>query len=219
MVSRILSSKWTKVVLFILCLVPAGYLGWALWETTQTLDPKYLTANPIQYITHFTGDWTLQFLLLTLAITPLRNILNQPKLTRFRRMLGLFAFFYVCLHLTTWIWLDKMFVIADLWADVIKRWYITLGMAAVLGLIPLAITSTAGWVRRLGYKRWQKLHRIVYVCVTLGVIHFYMSVKSDVRKPLLYGAIAAVLLGYRVRAAMKKPSRPAPPPKRTPAAV
>src|SRR6185437_15265278 len=137
----------------------------------------------------------------TLTITPLRGLLNQPKLTRFRRMLGLFAFFYVCLHLTTWIWLDKMFVVSELWADVIKRWYITLGMAAVLGLIPLAITSTAGWVRRMGYKRWQKLHRVVYFSTALGVIHYYMSVKSDVRWPLAYGAVLVVLLAYRVRAA------------------
>ena len=208
--SKILSSKWTKVVLFLVCLVPFDYLAWSIWQSYRDPDPKYLTANPIQYITHFTGDWTLQFLLITLMITPLRGLLNQPKLTRFRRMLGLFAFFYVCLHLATWIWLDKMFVLADLWADVIKRWYITLGMAAVLGLIPLAVTSTAGWVRRMGYKRWQKLHRTVYACATLGVIHYYMSVKSDVRWPLAYGAVLAVLLGYRVRAAMKKPSRPAP---------
>lgn len=207
--SKILSSKWTKVVLFLLCLVPFEYLAWAIWQSYRDPDPKYLTANPIQYITHFTGDWTLQFLLITLMITPLRGLLNQPKLTRFRRMLGLFAFFYVCLHLATWIWLDKMFVLADLWADIIKRWYITLGMAAVLGLIPLAVTSTAGWVRRMGYKRWQKLHRTVYVCASLGVIHYYMSVKSDVRWPIAYGVILAVLLGYRVRAARKKPARPA----------
>lgn len=216
--SKILSSKWTKVVLFLVCLIPFEYLAYAGWKTYSTLDPKYLTANPIQYIQHFTGDWTLQFLLITLMITPLRNLLNEPKLTRFRRMLGLFAFFYMCLHLLTWAWLDKMFVLSDMWADIFKRWYITLGMAAVLGMIPLAVTSTAGWVRRMGYKRWQKLHRVVYVCASLGVVHFYMSVKSDERLPLTYGAILAVLLGYRVWVAKKKkPARPAP--KRTPAAV
>jgi len=204
--SKILSSKWTKVALFLLCLIPFGYLAWNGWEANTTLDPKYLTANPIQYITHFTGDWTLRFLLITLTVTPLRNLTNQPKLTRFRRMLGLFAFFYVCLHLATWIWLDKMFVLSELWADIIKRWYITIGMAAVLGLIPLAITSTAGWVRRLGYKRWQKLHRIVYGCAALGVIHYYMSVKSDERLPLTYGAILLALLLYRVYVWKRKPT-------------
>jgi sulfoxide reductase heme-binding subunit YedZ len=207
--SKILSSKWSKVVLFLLGLTPFGYLFWNGWEANATLDPKYLTANPTQYIQHFTGDWTLRFLLITLAVTPLRNLLNQPKLTRFRRMLGLFAFFYVCLHLATWIWLDKMFVLSELWADVIKRWYITIGMAAALGMVPLAITSTAGWVRRLGYKRWQKLHRIVYGCAALGVIHYYMSVKSDVRLPLLYAAILVVLLVYRV-VVWRGKARPAP---------
>jgi sulfoxide reductase heme-binding subunit YedZ len=215
--SKILSSKWTKVAVFLLCLVPAAYLFYNVWKGNQSPDPSYLTANPIQYITHYTGDWTLRFLLITLCVTPLRDLLKQPKLTRFRRMLGLFTFFYVCLHLGVWVGLDKMFVLADLWADVIKRWYITLGMLAVLGMIPLAITSTAGWVRRLGYKRWQNLHRTVYVCAGLGVIHYYMSVKSDERLPLTYGAILLVLLGYRLRVSMKKPNKPAP--KRTPAVV
>ena len=217
MLSKILSSKWTKVVLFLLSLAPFGYLVRAYEEATRTGNVvPYLTGNPIQYITHFTGDWTLRFLLITLTVTPLRNLLNQPKLTRYRRMLGLFAFFYVSLHLATWIWLDKQFVLADLWADVMKRWYITIGMAAALGLIPLAVTSTAGWVRRLGYKRWQKLHRIVYGCAALGVIHYYMSVKSDVRLPLMYGAILLVLLLYRVYVWRWK-ARPAP--KRMPAPV
>ncbi len=217
MIAKILSSKWTKVVLFLLGLAPFGYLVWAYEEATQTGNVlPYLTANPLQYITHFTGDWTLRFLLITLTVTPLRGLLNQPKLTRYRRMLGLFAFFYVCLHLATWIWLDKRFVLSELWADVIKRWYITIGMAAALGMIPLAVTSTAGWVRRMGYKRWQKLHRIVYGCAALGVIHYYMSVKSDVRLPLMYGAILVILLLYRVYAWRWK-ARPAP--KRTPVIV
>jgi sulfoxide reductase heme-binding subunit YedZ len=207
--SKILSSKWTKAVLFLLSLVPLAYL------VGRAFQGK-LTANPIEYITHFTGDWTIRFLMIVLAVTPLRNLFNRPQLTRFRRMMGLFAYFYGCLHFLVWSVLDKQLDPHIMWEDILKRWYITVGMAALLGMTPLAITSTAGWVRRLGYKRWQKLHRIVYGCAVLGVVHYYLLVKSDIRSPVMYGAILAILLGYRMVVANRKTGSA---PKRMPAPV
>jgi sulfoxide reductase heme-binding subunit YedZ len=187
----ILSSKWAKVVVFLLGLAPIGVLGWRALHGG-------LTANPIEFITHSTGDWTLLFLIFTLCITPLRKLLRLPELIRFRRMLGLFAFFYVCLHFSTWLVLDKFFDLSEMWKDVIKRRFITVGFTAFVLLIPLAITSTAGWIRRLGGKRWQQLHRAIYAAAVLGVIHYYWLVKSDVRKPVMYGAIVAILLAWRL---------------------
>jgi len=137
-------------------------------------------------------------LIITLAITPLRKILGLPELIRFRRMLGLFAFFYACLHFTTYIWLDKFFDMSEVWKDVLKRRFITVGFAAFVLLIPLAITSTKGWIRRLGGKRWQALHRLIYASAVLAVIHYYWLVKSAVIRPLVYGAILAVLLLFRI---------------------
>jgi sulfoxide reductase heme-binding subunit YedZ len=189
--NSILTSKWTKVVVFAACLVPAALLVWRGFNSD-------LTADPVQFITHTTGDWTIRFIVITLAITPLRKILHLPQLIRFRRMLGLFAFFYVCLHFTTWIWLDKQFVWSEMWKDVEKRRFITVGFTGFVLLIPLAITSTAGWIRRLGGKRWQKLHRLIYVTAVLGVIHYYWLVKSDVRKPLFYGFLVGIFLAWRL---------------------
>jgi len=156
-----------------------------------------LGANPIEYITRATGDWTMRFLLITLSITPLRRISARPDLIRFRRMLGLFSFFYGVLHLITWIWLDKFFDMQEMWADIAKRRFITMGMLGFLLMLPLALTSTAGWIRRIGGKNWQRLHRLVYISAAAGVIHFYWLVKSDIRMPVLYGAILAVLLLIR----------------------
>jgi len=187
---KLLSSKWLKAPVFFLCLVPIGIVGWRALH-------QDLTANPIEFITHATGDWALRFLVITLAITPLRKILGQPELVRFRRMLGLFAFFYACLHFSTYIVLDKFFDMSEIWKDVLKRRFITAGFAAFLLLIPLAVTSTAGWIRRLGGKRWQALHRLVYFSAILAVIHYYWLVKSAVIRPLAYGAIVAVLLLFR----------------------
>ncbi len=191
MIKTILTSKWTKVVVFFLCLLPLGILIWRGLHND-------LTANPIEFITHTTGDWTLRLLIITLAISPLRKIIREPLLIRFRRMLGLFAFFYVCLHFATWIGLDKFFNWAEMWKDVQKRRFITVGFAGFVLLIPLAVTSTAGWIRRLGGKRWQLLHRLVYVTAILGVIHYYWLVKSDVRKPLEYAWMVGILLAWRV---------------------
>ena len=193
----LLNSKWTKPVVFLICLVPLAALGW------RALHGE-LTANPIEFITHATGDWTLRFLVITLCITPFRKILQIPELVRFRRMLGLFAFFYACLHFTTYIWLDKFFDLSEMWKDIAKRKYITVGFSAFLLLIPLAVTSTAGWIRRLGGKRWQMLHRLIYFSASLGVIHYYWLVKSAVIRPLTYGAIVAILLLWRLFASLSK---------------
>src|SRR5277367_262207 len=196
-----LTNKWTKVGLFLVCLVPFAIL------MIRALKGD-LTANPAEFIQHFTGDWTLRFLIFTLAITPLRRILNLPDLIRFRRMLGLFAFFYLCLHFLTYIGPDQSFNPAGMWKDIEKRRFITVGFLGFVLLIPLAITSTAGWIRRLGGKRWLALHRMIYVAAACGVIHYYWLVKSDVRKPLLYGAIVAALLLWRLFTALRKPPAP-----------
>jgi sulfoxide reductase heme-binding subunit YedZ len=193
----LLNSKWSKPAVFLLCLLPLAALGW------RALHGE-LTANPIEFITHATGDWTLRFLVFTLCVTPFRKILHLPELIRFRRMLGLFAFFYGCLHFTTYIWLDKFFDLSEMWKDIVKRKYITVGFTAFLLLIPLAVTSTAGWIRRLGGKRWQLLHRLIYFSAALGVIHYYWMVKSAVIRPLTYGAIVAVLLLWRLFNALSK---------------
>ena len=189
--NSILTSKWTKVAVFALCLVPLGAL------ILRTLQGR-LGANPIEFITHATGDWTIRFLVITLAITPSRKILRLPQLIRFRRMVGLFAFFYAFLHFSIWIGIDKFFDWHEMWKDVQKRRFITLGFTGFVLLIPLAITSTAGWIRRLGGKRWQALHLAVYAAAIAGVIHYYWLVKSDVRKPLLYAGMVAVLLAFRL---------------------
>jgi sulfoxide reductase heme-binding subunit YedZ len=193
----LLNSKWSKLVVFLLCLLPLAALGW------RALHGE-LTANPIEFITHATGDWTLRFLVITLCVTPFRKILRLPELIRFRRMLGLFAFFYACLHFTTYIWLDKFFDLSEMWKDIAKRKYITVGFTAFLSLIPLAVTSTTGWIRRLGGKRWQLLHRLIYLSAALGVIHYYWMVKSAVIRPLTYGAIVTVLLLWRLFASLSK---------------
>jgi len=188
---RILSSKWIKFLVFVACLVPLGQLGW------RALHGE-LTANPIEYITHQTGDWTIIFIVITLAVTPARKLLRLPELIRFRRMLGLFAFFYGLLHFSTWIGLDNFFAWSDMFHDVRKRPFITVGFTGFALMIPLAVTSTAGWIRRLGGKRWLALHRLIYATAVCGVVHYYWLVKSDIRKPVFYGVLVALLLGWRV---------------------
>jgi len=190
-VPPLLSNKWTKVPVFLLCLVPLGILVWRALTAN-------LGANPVEFIQHATGDWTLRFLVITLCITPFRKLLKLPDLIRFRRMLGLFAFFYACLHFLTYLGPDQSFDLAAIWKDVAKRPFITMGFAAFVLLIPLALTSTAGWIRRLGGRRWQMLHRLIYISAVCGVIHYYWLVKSAVLRPLIYGAIVAVLLLWRL---------------------
>jgi sulfoxide reductase heme-binding subunit YedZ len=207
---NVLSSRWTKVVVFGACLVPFLMLAWPFYKLLTTGNAPELTANPVEYITHDTGTWTLRFLLITLCVTPLRKILNQPRLVRYRRMLGLFAIFYVSLHFMTWFILDKSFSLSDMWADVVKRRFITMGMLGFALLLPLAITSTAGWVRRMGFANWQRLHRLIYFAALAGVIHYIWLVKSDERLPLMYGAILAVLMLYRFFLWKQAPAKPVP---------
>jgi sulfoxide reductase heme-binding subunit YedZ len=205
-VNRFLSNPWTKRVLFLLCLTPFIYLVTDM--VLRGLQGR-LPGDPVQYITHFTGDWIIQFLLITLSVTPLRTELNRPAITRFRRMFGLFAFFYVCVHFSIWFGLDREFSVSTMWADIVKRPYITVGMLGFAAMIPLAITSTAGWVRRLGFKRWQRLHRLIYVSALAGIIHYFWLVKSDLRWPRYYAETFALLMIYRVIMWTRK-AKPAP---------
>jgi sulfoxide reductase heme-binding subunit YedZ len=188
---KVLGSRWIKVPVFLLCLVPLGELAWRALHHD-------LTANPIEFITHLTGDWTLRFVVITLAITPSRKLLGLPELIRFRRMLGLFAFFYGLLHFGTWIGLDQFFNWTDMLHDVRKRPFITAGFTGFVLMIPLALTSTAGWIRRLGGKRWLALHRLIYATAVAGVVHYYWLVKSDHRKPVFYGSLVALLFALRL---------------------
>ena len=179
-----------KIAIFIGALVPLGRLAWKALH-------QGLGANPIEVITHSTGDWTLILILTTLSITPLRKLTKQYWLIGVRRMIGLFAFFYACLHFTTYIWLDKFFDWHEMIKDIAKRPFITVGFTAFVLLIPLAITSTRGWIRRLG-KNWQRLHRLIYLSAIAGVIHYIWLVKADLRKPLQYAFVLGVLLVYRI---------------------
>jgi sulfoxide reductase heme-binding subunit YedZ len=194
--------RWIKPPIFLLCLAPLANLGWKAYSDN-------LGANPIELITHSTGTWTLVFLCVTLTITPLRKLLHANWLIRFRRMFGLFAFFYACLHFTTYIWLDQFFDIHSMIKDVYKRPFITVGFSAFVLLWPLALTSTSGMIRRLGGKRWNMLHRLIYVCAILGVIHYYWLVKIDETVPYRFAAVVTVLLGYRlVNYFIEKRSKP-----------
>lgn len=180
-----------KVLVFATALIPLTLLVHMV--VTNQLGP-----NPIETLNRFTGDWTLRFVLLTLAVTPLRQITGHHYLVRFRRMLGLFAFFYVCLHFLSWLWIDKLFDVHEMVKDVVKRPFITVGFTCFVLLIPLALTSTQAMVRRLGGRRWRALHRLVYAIGIGGVIHFWWLVKSDIREPLVYAIVLGFLLGYRL---------------------
>jgi sulfoxide reductase heme-binding subunit YedZ len=180
-----------KAAVFVACLIPLALLALRAWR-------DQLGANPIEYITRATGWWTLTFLMITLTVTPVRRLLSMPWLLRLRRMLGLFAFFYASLHFTTYIWLDQFFDLAAIVKDVVKRPFITVGFCAFVLLTPLAATSTNAMVKRLGARRWQWLHRLIYVIGVLGVTHFLWLVKKDIREPLVFIVILACLLGTRL---------------------
>ena len=192
--------RYLKPVVFLACLAP---LAWLVWRALHNA----LGANPIEAITHFTGDCTLTFLLITLAITPLRKLTRQYWLINFRRMLGLFAFFYGTLHLMTWVGLDKFFDVHEMLADVAKRRFITAGMTAYALMIPLALTSTKWSIRKLGGKRWQALHRLIYFSAAAGVIHYIWLVKADLKKPLEYAAVLTALMLYRVVARFRSSAK------------
>jgi sulfoxide reductase heme-binding subunit YedZ len=186
---RIINSPWAKPFVFLLLLAPLATL--AVRAYTGSLG-----VNPIETVTRATGEWTLRFLLFTLTITPLRRLSGIPDLIRFRRMAGLFAFFYGALHLVTWLWLDKFFDLDEMAQDVVKRRFIAAGFVAFLAMVPLAVTSTRGWIRRLG-RRWQMLHRLVYLSAAAGVVHYIWLVKADLRAPLAYAATLVLLMALR----------------------
>jgi len=197
-----------KPILFVVCLLPLAWLAAGAFNIAG-VD---LGADPVARVLHLLGQWGLRFIIITLCITPLRVLLGWPWLVLLRRMLGLFAFTYVLLHFLTWLILDQGFLLDpgftwhSIVKDITKRPFITIGFAALLLLIPLAMTSTNGMMRRLG-KRWQQLHRLIYVIAILGVWHYYWQVKKDVREPLIYAAIVLVLLGWRVWNARKRAAK------------
>jgi methionine sulfoxide reductase heme-binding subunit len=192
--------RFTKFVLFVNSLVPLTLLLWDVYR-------KQVGANPLEFVTRTTGMLTLIFLLLSLAVTPLRKITGANWLVKFRRLIGLFAFFYGFLHLLTYVAFDRFFHLTTIPGDVVKRPFITIGMAAFFLMIPLAITSTNKMVKRLGGKRWGQLHRVVYVAAAGGVVHFWLLVKSDTRLPLTFAFVLALLLGYRLLIKFSPPAR------------
>lgn len=181
---------YLRAMVFVLLLLPLVNLVWDAFTGG-------LQAEPVKDITHRTGWWALTLLLTTLAVTPLRKLTGWNKLIQYRRTLGLFAFFYACLHVLIYFGLDQVFSLAYIGEDIIERPYITVGFTAWVLLIPLAVTSTKGWIRRLG-KRWQLLHRLIYPAAILGVLHFYWLVKADTREPLIFAGILAGLLAVRL---------------------
>jgi len=181
-----------KAVVWVVVLVPAVRL------VSLILTGGDLTPNPIEYITHQTGWYALLLLVVSISMTPARKLTGWHPVIKFRRLLGLFSFFYAVLHFSTWFVFDKFFDVAEMGKDIVKRPYITLGMTALVMLLLLAATSTTGWIRRLGGRRWRRLHRLVYGAAVIGVLHFWWLVKSDIREPLAFGVAVAVLLGMRV---------------------
>lgn len=192
--------KFNKIVIFINSLVPLALL---LWDTAR----GNAGANPVEFFLRTSGVLTLVFLLVSLAITPARKYTGWNELVKFRRMIGLYAFFYGFLHFTAYIGFDRSFSVSGTIEDIWQRPFIAVGMASFFLMIPLAVTSTNGMIKRLGGKNWQKLHRLSYLIAAGGVVHFYMIVKSDLTYPILFGLILAVLLGYRIYAAYQKPSK------------
>jgi sulfoxide reductase heme-binding subunit YedZ len=191
-------TRFPKLVLLVNGLVPLVLLLWDVYR-------KQVGANPLEFVTRTTGILTLVFLLISLAVTPARRITGLNWLTKFRRMLGLFAFFYGSLHLMTYIAFDRFFHLTTIPGDVVKRPFIAIGMTAFFLMLPLAITSTDRMVKRLGGKRWMRLHRIVYLSGVLGVLHYYLLVKSDVRLPMTFAFLVVVLLGFRIFAKYYSP--------------
>lgn len=185
------AAGWIKPALFLLCLVPAIDLAYGAWANT-------LGVNPLETLTRSTGTWTLRFLLLTLLITPLIRITGVPALLRYRRMLGLFAFFYATVHLGTYLWFDKFFDFEEIWLDIQDRLFITAGMTAFILLVPLALTSTRRAMRALG-NAWNRLHRLIYAAATAGLLHYFWLVKADYLEPIIYASIFTALMLARLR--------------------
>ena len=202
--TRETAIRWVaKPIVFTAALMPLAWIAWtAIASGFGPTGP--LGANPIEYINRFLGDWAIRFLLMALAVTPVKGITGWTPLIRFRRMIGLFAFFYACLHLSSYIGLDQFFNWREIWGDIVKRNYITVGMVNFVLLASLAATSTKGMIKRLGAKRWIKLHKLVYVAGIAACFHFYMMRKGVQLEPIIYAAVCALLLGYRVLAYWKK---------------
>ena len=206
-------TKWLKPPVFLLCLGPILNLSWKFYNVV-TRGGFDLGGNPQETIRNSLGTWTLVFLCVTLAITPARRLLHQNWLIRFRRMLGLFAFFYGSVHLITYILFDTGLDFSMVIRDIYMRPFITMGVTSFLTMLPLAITSTSGWVRRMGGKRWQLLHRLIYISAIAGVIHYYWLVKSNITVPVRFAVVVAILLGYRaVHYVMGRKRRSSPPTK------
>jgi methionine sulfoxide reductase heme-binding subunit len=194
-------SQWIRrVVKPAVFLAGLGPITWLVYNAFW----GELGANPVETVTNTTGIWTLRLIAITIAITPVRWVTKWNAIITFRRMIGLFAFFYGTLHFMIYFILDRSLMFDGLWEDIVKRPYITMGFSAFVLMIPLALTSTKGWIRRLGGKRWNLLHRLVYVTAILGVIHYWWKVKLDVTNPMVYAAIVAVLLGVRVARAVAR---------------
>jgi sulfoxide reductase heme-binding subunit YedZ len=191
--------QFPKTLLFINALVPLALMLWDVYH-------KRVGANPLEFVTRTTGMLTLVFLMLTLAVTPVRTITRLNRLIKFRRMLGLFAFFYGCLHLLTYVWFDRYFNLRSVPGDIISRPFIAIGMTAFILMVPLAITSTNKMVKRLGGKRWSRLHKLIYGAGIAGVVHFWMLVKSDTRLPVTFGFVLLLLLAFRVLAKYSPPT-------------
>jgi len=189
--------RYGKPVVFSAMLIPLIWLVYN-WYLAFSYLPHGLGFNPQETSNRFTGDWAMRFLLLGLSLSPLSKLIKSPKPILFRRMIGVFAFFYVCVHLTSYIWLDLLFDWGELWTDILKRLYITLGMISFVLLIPLAVTSTKGWIKRMGARRWQRMHQLVYLVGPLVIIHFTMMRKGFQLEPLIYGAFLACLLAFRL---------------------
>ena len=202
--TRETAIRWiAKPAVFLAALGPFAWIAYT--AAVHGFGPAGpLGANPIEAINRFLGDWAIRFLLLALAVTPVRGMTGWNWVMRFRRMIGLFAFFYACLHLSSYIGLDQFFDWAEIWKDIVKRNYITVGMLTFLLLAPLAATSTKGMVKRLGGKRWTRLHKLVYIAGITSCFHFTMMRKGVQLEPIIYAAIAAILLGYRVAAHFRK---------------
>lgn len=196
--SNTIISYVVKPVLFLLCLIPLLCLVWGALNET-------LGANPVETMTRETGEWTLRFLLITLLITPARQLFNIPWLIKIRRMLGLFVFFNAVIHFLTYVWFDQFFDINEIIKDIIKRPFITVGFTAFILLIPLALTSNKAMMRRLK-KNWQKLHQLIYLIAVLAVLHFIWLVKADYEQPIIYSVILLMLLSYRAYHQRKKAS-------------
>lgn len=206
--------RWVmKPIVFAAGLLPAAYMAWS------ALNGR-LTADPLKEITHETGDWTLRFIVIALAISPLRRITGWNGAIKFRRTVGLYAFFYGTLHFLIYViadrfagldfedgvlaWSTARALAASIWDDIYERPYITVGFSAFVGMMPLAVTSTTGWIRRMGGRNWQRLHRLIYVTAVAGVIHYWWLVKADISRPAIYATLVALLLGYRVALSLQK---------------